>query len=315
MKIGLYSITYLGIWYHGRALTVKELITQARQLGYEGVELDGKRPHCNPMDLDARARAEIRDHLEREGMALSAIASNNDFSSPVPEHRECQMLMVREQIRLARDLGAPVVRLFAAWPGVTMRGPVATYEISRPGWQRTFPEVSMEERWGFVRECLAEVSKIAEDEGVTLALQNHAPVIESWEDMLRFIREVNSPALKACLDLPLLKEQDDDSVRRAALATGSLQALSHFGGEYERGPDGRPIPYPYAGPQQPAHNYRAFVKAMAEIGYEGFINYELCHPIPARGGRLPDLDFVHEQAALALSYMRGILEEAGLRAA
>ena len=123
MKIGLYSITYLGIWYRGPALTIKEFISQARRLGYDGVEIDGKRPHGNPMDLDERARAEIRDHLAREGMTLAAIAGNNDFSSPVPEQRECQLLMVREQIRLARDLGAPVVRLFAAWPGVTMPCP------------------------------------------------------------------------------------------------------------------------------------------------------------------------------------------------
>ncbi|MDI7277244.1 MAG: sugar phosphate isomerase/epimerase family protein [Anaerolineae bacterium] len=310
MKIGLYSITDLGIWYHGPALTIKEFISQARRLGYEGVEIDGKRPHGNPMDLDTRARAEIRDHLAREGMALAAIASNNDFSSPVPEHRECQMLMVREQIRLARDLGAPVVRLFAAWPGVTMRGPVATYEVSHPAWQRAFPEVSAEERWGLVRGCLAEVSRIAEDEGITLALQNHAPVIERYQDMLRLIHEVDSPALKACLDLPLLREQDDESVRRAALETGELQALSHFGGEFERAPDGTARPYKYAGPEQPDHNYPAFVRAMAEIGYDGFINYELCHPIRPRGTRQPDLDFVHEQAELAISYMRGVLRQA-----
>src|ERR1700704_6370284 len=45
MKIGLYSITYLGIWYHGPALTIEELIERARTFGYDGIEIDGKRPH------------------------------------------------------------------------------------------------------------------------------------------------------------------------------------------------------------------------------------------------------------------------------
>jgi hypothetical protein len=39
MKLGLYSITYPG---------------------YSPVEIDGKRPHGNPMDIDAKSRQEIR---------------------------------------------------------------------------------------------------------------------------------------------------------------------------------------------------------------------------------------------------------------
>jgi hypothetical protein len=50
MKLGLYSITYLGIWYRGKALTLPELIKKAKRLGYDGVEIDGKRPHDNPLD-------------------------------------------------------------------------------------------------------------------------------------------------------------------------------------------------------------------------------------------------------------------------
>ncbi|MBI3697300.1 MAG: sugar phosphate isomerase/epimerase, partial [Acidobacteria bacterium] len=47
MKIGLYSITYLGVWYRGPALTLEQLIDRARKYGYDGVEIDGKRPHGN----------------------------------------------------------------------------------------------------------------------------------------------------------------------------------------------------------------------------------------------------------------------------
>lgn len=305
MKIGLYSITYLGIWYRGPALTISEFITQAKKLGYESVELDGKRPHANPMDLDAQARAAIRDQLRREGLELAAIASNNDFSSPVPEQRECQLLMVREQIRLARDLGAPVVRLFAAWPGVTMRDGVATYEMARAAWQQALPGTTSEERWELVRSALSEVSRIAADEGVILALQNHAPVIETYRDMLQLIREVDSPALKACLDLPLLKRQDEAWVRQAALDTGPLQALSHFGGEFERAAGGTVVLQPSASPSAVAPNYPAFVRAMDEIGYTGHITYELCHPLWEPGTcRRTGIDYAHEQAALALEYMR-----------
>ena len=59
MKLGLYSITYLGVWYRGPALTHEELIDRARQFGYEGIEIDGKRPHGNPLDLPAERCHEL----------------------------------------------------------------------------------------------------------------------------------------------------------------------------------------------------------------------------------------------------------------
>ncbi len=136
MKVGLYSITYLGIWYDGPALTWKEVLHKAKELGYDGVEFDAKRPHANPMDWDERTRDAVRSEAEKLGLELPAVASNNDFSSPVPEHRECQLLMVREQARLAADIGAKVIRLFAAWPGITLRDGTAYYEEARQGYER-----------------------------------------------------------------------------------------------------------------------------------------------------------------------------------
>lgn len=72
MKIGLYSISYLGIWYAGPALSFEQFVKRAKACGYAGIELDGKRPHGNPMDLDRRARERMRTILEREGMEIRA---------------------------------------------------------------------------------------------------------------------------------------------------------------------------------------------------------------------------------------------------
>ena len=119
MKLGLYSITYLGVWYRGDALTLEQVIDRAREYGYDGIEIDGKRPHGNPLDLSAARRLDIRRRAEAAGVEIYAVAANNDFSSPVPEHREAQLAYVNDLIALTADLGAPVLRMFAAWPGVT----------------------------------------------------------------------------------------------------------------------------------------------------------------------------------------------------
>src|SRR4051794_12274075 len=60
VKIGLYSITYGGVWYRGDALTVEQVIERARRFGYKGVEIDGKRPHSNPIDMPKTRCHQIR---------------------------------------------------------------------------------------------------------------------------------------------------------------------------------------------------------------------------------------------------------------
>ena len=105
MKLGLYSITYLGVWYRGRALTIEELIDRAREYGYQGIEIDGKRPHGSPLDWPRRRCQDLQLKARDAGIKIYAVAANNDFSSPVPEYRESQLLYVRDLIRMTADLG------------------------------------------------------------------------------------------------------------------------------------------------------------------------------------------------------------------
>ena len=87
MKVGLYSITYLGLWYRGEALTLPEIIKTAREFGYDGVEIDGKRPHGNPLDWPRARCRELRTLAAGEGIEILGVAANNDFAYPVQEVR------------------------------------------------------------------------------------------------------------------------------------------------------------------------------------------------------------------------------------
>ena len=134
MKIGLYSITYLGCWYHGEALTLPELIRTAKQFGYDGVEIDGKRPHGNPLDWPKARCQELQRLASGEGIEIHSVAANNDFSNPVPEVREAQICFVRELIRMTADLGAKNLRVFLAWWGITRHPKLASYDIPENYW-------------------------------------------------------------------------------------------------------------------------------------------------------------------------------------
>lgn len=63
MKLGLYSITYLGLWYRGEALPLPAMIARAKQYGYDGIEVDGKRPHGNPLDWPTPRCRELREFM------------------------------------------------------------------------------------------------------------------------------------------------------------------------------------------------------------------------------------------------------------
>jgi len=303
MKVGLYSVTYLGVWYRGDALGHEQLIERAKRFGYEGIELDGKRPHGNPLDMPGERCRELSKRAAGEGVPIYAVAGNNDFSSPIPEYRESQLLYMRELIQMTADLGAKLLRVFLAWPGVTVvplpRGG-GSYDFSRPLWRSTHASFKPEQTWDWCRQGMVESARWAGEHGVTLALQNHKPVINDYPDVLRMVREVASPNLKVCLDAPLLLQKDDAAVRKAALEVGPLQVLSHFGGEFEEAAGGS-VPGPAF--------YKPFARAMAEIGYSGYIGYELCHPLPVVGGKTVGLDFADKNARLAAKFMRGVIDE------
>jgi sugar phosphate isomerase/epimerase len=316
MKLGLYSITYLGVWYRGRALTLEEVIERARRFGYAGVEIDGKRPHGNPTDLSTSRCHDLRRRAADAGVPIYAVAANNDFSSPIPEHRESQLAYAKALIRMTADLGAPVLRVFCAWPGVTVGDNGGSYEIARRVWRIAQHEAGEEQAWDRCRDGLVECTRWAAEHGVALALQNHAPVVNDHHDMLRMITEVGSPSLKACFDAPLAAKAGVTDMRAAAAEIGALQILSHFGGEYDRDADGRihGLDWNRDGSRTPENYYADFVRGMANIHYEGYVGFELCHPLPQTNGITVGIDFADHNAQVAAEYMGGLIADVAAQA-
>jgi sugar phosphate isomerase/epimerase len=295
MKIGLYTITYLGIWYEGNAIPLTELMHKAKRDGWEGIEFDTKRPHAAPMDLSADQRKELRDLAGELDLPISAVSPNSDLSSHVPEQLEAMICYVRECIKLTRDVGSPICKVFAAWPGVIVRKGLGSYHYTRE-LPDPFPDWT-EERWDNVRESLIELSKVAEDQGVILALQNHEPVTKNEDDVLKLIEEVGSPALKACMD-----HGTTETVRK----TGNLQVHSHYNGEFRKDSSGKLVSTHKVG-------YGEFVDALVASGYNGYMNWEFCHPA-LKYGKPAGIDYVENVTREALEYMKELRSQAETKA-
>jgi hypothetical protein len=255
------------------------------------------------------------------GLAVTGVAAMNDFSSSVEEYREAQLANVRDLIRMTADLDAKVLRVFLAWPGAH-RNPDggAHYYMAQRQWSQAHEGIPEDQTWNWCRQALVEAARIAGEHGVTLALQNHKPVIKTYHDVLRMVREVGSPHLKVCLDAPIMENKEAGYLKKAVHDTGSLQVQSHFGGEYLRetagGPIVRPITrstwgQPYERPGNWQENfYLPFIEALLETGYRGYLGYELCHTLPLANGKTVGIDFVDSNAKLALEFIRATIAEA-----
>jgi sugar phosphate isomerase/epimerase len=308
MKIGIYSITYRGVWYRGAAIDLFSLVRLAKSQGWEGLELDAERPHAAPMDLSADDRKRLRDLAGEVGLELCAVSPNCDLSSPVPVQREAMLCYVRECIKLARDVGAPVCKLFAAWRGITLYDGLATYDDTYGYDQYGFWK---RDRRQFVVDSMRELCKVALDHGVVLAMQNHGPdIVNRYQDVLSLIADVGSPVFKACMDINIEPEADSpEHARRMAADSGALQVHSHMNGEFsidgggtvrlvaggyfDKGFWGRQVAYP------------AYVKALVDSGYQGYVCWEFCHPA-MENGKPAGIDYVHHQTRLAQEYLSSL---------
>jgi len=215
---------------------------------------------------------------------------------------------VRDCIALARDLGSPICKIFAAWRGITLHNGLATYDDTYGYDQYGYWKG---DRRGFVVAALRELTKVAEVNGIVLALQNHGPdVVNRYQDVLELIEEVSSPAFKACMDINI--EPDAESAEHAqeiVRATGNLQVHSHCNAEFRRAADGS-VELAAGGYfddrfWQRRVAYPAYIDALVASGYQGYINWEFCHPA-RENGHSAGIEYVHNQTVLAWEYLMGL---------
>src|SRR5215831_15478392 len=104
MKFAMLSVTYGGLFYRGPALSLEQQIHKAKQLGFDGLAIETKRPIASPLDLTKEHRSRIKSIAKDEGIALCAIESMSNFAGRYMEERENNLAMMRMVLDLAKDL-------------------------------------------------------------------------------------------------------------------------------------------------------------------------------------------------------------------
>jgi sugar phosphate isomerase/epimerase len=284
VKTCLHSVSYMGIWRGQATLTVDEFLVKAKQLGFDGIMLAAKRPHVSLIDYDDATRQKLKARIKEVGLELVCLAGYCDFTSGVDKagipNTEIQAIYIGELARLARDLGTSMVRVYT-------------------GYER--PDLPYDKQYAMVVEGLQMAGKIAAKYGITLAVQNHHDIALHHDAMKWLLDEVNLPNVKAAFDCwsPTLEGLSAEEIRKAVYTmkpyivhttTADYKELPRFRYDLNHTNYLKQESQMRAVPMgQGFIDYKSFINTLKEIGYQGYIAYEMCEVLDG-GGSVENLD-------------------------
>jgi len=218
---------------------------------------------------------QARELIDDLGLELAAYAVGNNMVQRDKAKRQEQIDVVRRGIEMAHRLGAPTLRVFGGHA----------------------PDMPQEEALKLATEGLAEVIEEAEDAEVILAVENHGGVPGKAEEVIAVLLELDSPWVRACVDVGNFLGAGDDPVEATARVVG-FAAHAHIKDlERVEGEDGK-VTWRSCTPGKGDIDYNAVLKTFANAGYTGALAIE------AEG---PEDD--EAQAAFAVEWLRRKMDE------
>ncbi|MGQ9629210.1 MAG: sugar phosphate isomerase/epimerase family protein [bacterium] len=192
MKIGASMWSVVDHFRRGE-IDAMGFVRYAESLGVEGVEL---------LDFFWKDRerelADVIEHMKGSSLEVAAYSISNDFVVENSEERKSVASYIEEQLEVASELGAPVLRVFS---GNLKEG------------------LSFDGARGWIVEGMRSVVPVAERYGITLALENHGLLAGRSEQIRGVLDDVGSKFLRANIDTGnflLVDESPLEAVRNLA---------------------------------------------------------------------------------------------------
>ena len=231
--------------------SVGELFSQAREYGYDAIEIHLRSP--NDVDCDELVELTARHDLPVAALAtgMAARMDGLTFTDDDPRVRQNCVSVVGEFCQMAARLDAGVIL-------GSMNGNIGP------------DEERAKRRRGYHAECLSRCVETAERLGVVLLVEplnrDECDWLNSTESALALVRRIGSGNLKYLADTYHMNVEEADigaSLRSAAEHLGHVHLVD----------TNRQVP------SQGDLGVREILEALADVGYEGALAFE-CLPVP-----------------------------------
>jgi len=248
-KIGWSPLRYIASMIDEGQPGFEAWFRQAREWGVDYLEMHYRVPPREP-----EALMEIRRLLDRYGLCLSQFICTPDFTHPDPAVRDAQFEFMRENVEIARTLGAVGCRVTA---GCVYEG------------------VSTEQGVQWAGEYLSRLGDYAESRGLRLGFENH------YRD--RYYGPNEDFCFHAEVYLAVFDRLKDSAVgvnfdcsNQVMIHEDPLAVLEVVKHKvwHVHASDRRPGSYQHSVIGEGAVDFDAIFGCLAGIGYDGFISLE-----------------------------------------
>ena len=292
MKTCLFTVSFAGFWGQHK-LSLEEAIAKTAALGFQGIEIMGKRPHLSPLDYSLADCGRLRAVLDKHHLKPAAVAAYTNFTGGLSAAEvpfvDLQIAYVEALAERTARLGGSLVRVFT-------------------GYERA--DMPFARQWQIVVDALQACCDRAARFGITVGVQNHHDIGVHTKSLDALLAAVDRPNLIPMYDCwsPYLRGEDvAEGARRMARRMQFTTAA-----DYRVLPRARyhPTLVNYSAVEPPFVMavpmgegdlpYRRFFAALAKSNFSGWVSYEMCSPLQG-GGSLANLE---RYAKAFLKYMR-----------
>jgi len=156
----------------------------------------------------------IRAGADQAGVALAAISGTFNTAHPDSAHRQTYLARFPHLCAVARDLQIGIITLSSG-----SRDPQDMW--------RWHPDNTTPQAWADSRTTLQALAALAEDYGLTLAVEpEHSNVLATADQAITMLDQIGSPALKIIYDAANLLDPDGyDPAAAAAAITRDIATL------------------------------------------------------------------------------------------
>ncbi|GIO26982.1 sugar phosphate isomerase/epimerase family protein [Ornithinibacillus bavariensis] len=224
MKLGVFTVLFSD-------KKLEEMLDHVAASGIEAIELGtggySGNTHCDVDELldNGQKQKEFMDNIDRRGLMISALSCHSNPLHPQKKIAQEADQLFEKTVKLASQLGVPVVNTFSGCPGDHENALYPNWPVSP--WPNEYQEIL---KWQWKEKIIpywTDKANFAEKYNVKIGLELHGGFSVHTPATLLQLRDACGPAIGANLDPSHMWWQGIDPVE-AIKILGKENAIHHF---------------------------------------------------------------------------------------